>query len=426
MRYRIHDIDLVMPLSRVALRDDEAGLALVVRRGGAPVGFVLEPAAPGRVFAPADVARVLRDADPDWCAPAVSPPQPAFARAPSLTIAVCTHDRPELLARCVRSLRVLRARPAAAFVALDLLVVDDAPTTEATRALVGALPDVRYVREPHVGLDFARNRALREARTTFVAYVDDDVTVDAGWLAGFVEACSEHPDAVAVTGPVLPAELATPTQVLFERFGGFGHRFAKARFGPARAGDPVYPCAPGLLGTGCNMIVRRDVARELGGFDEALDTGRPLPGGGDLDMLYRLVRAGGPIVVEPRCLVFHAHRRDHAAFRHQMWTWGLGTMAFLAKSHRTDRANRARIRRRIVQWFALRARSIAAACAGRDTLPLDVSLAMTAGGVVGLCGEYRRSERRVARIRGEVAAAAPEPMRRPVREPTHDYVSGRS
>ncbi len=415
-----------MPLSRVALRDDETGIALVVRRGGAPVGFVLEPATPGRVFAPLDVARLLRDADADWRAPVVPPPRPAFTHAPSLTIAVCTHDRPELLARCVRSLRTLRARPAAAFVALDLLVVDDAPTTEATRALVAALPDVRYVREPHVGLDFARNRALREARTTFVAYVDDDVIVDGGWLAGFVEACTEHPDAVAVTGPVLPAEIATPTQVLFERFGGFGHRFVKARFGATRAGDPVYPCAPGLLGTGCNMAVRRDVVRELGGFDEALDTGQPLPGGGDLDVLYRLARAGGPIVVEPRCLVFHAHRRDHAAFRHQMWTWGLGTMAFLAKSYRRDRANRARIRRRIAQWFAQRSMDIAAACARRDTLPLDVILAMTAGGLVGLCGEYGRSERRVARIRREVAAAATEPVRPVLRETARDYVSGRS
>jgi hypothetical protein len=110
-----------------------------------------------------------------------------------------------------------------------------------------------------------------------------------------------------------------------------------------------------------------------------------------------------------------------------MWTWGLGTMAFLAKSHRRDRGNRARIRRRIAQWFAQRAMNIAAACARRDTLPLDVILAMTAGGVVGLCGEYGRSQRRVARIRREVAAAdASEPVRPAVRETARDYVSGRS
>src|SRR5690242_18264846 len=229
-----------MPPPRVVLRDDEAGLALLVRRDGAPVGFVLEPATAGRAFQPDDVARLLRRVDPDSAGRVRPPTRAAEAPVASLTIAVCTHDRPDRLARCVRSLRALRAGSAAASVEVDLLVVDDAPSTEATRAVIAALPDVRYVREPHVGLDFARNRALREARTTFVAYVDDDVVVDPGWLDGFVEAVVEHPDAAAVTGPVLPYELATPTQVLFERFGGFGHRFTKARFGAVREGDPIY------------------------------------------------------------------------------------------------------------------------------------------------------------------------------------------
>lgn len=404
MAYRIHEIEVTTALPRIALGAGEDGVALVVRRHGVPVGFVLEAVPPGAALEPHDVDRLLARADAGRLRPAARALRRVPARLPSLTIAVCTHDRPERLARCVASLRVLRASRWATALDLELLVVDDAPSTDATRALVVALPDVRYVRERHVGLDFARNRAWREAGGEFVAYVDDDVTVDAGWLEGFVEACSEHPDAAAVTGPVLPLELATPAQVLFERFGGFGHRFAKARFGPTRDGDPVYPCAPGILGTGCNMALRRDALRALGGFDEALDTGRPLPGGGDLDVLYRLVRAGGHVVVEPRCLVFHEHRRELHALRHQMWTWGLGTMAFLAKSYRADAANRARIRRRVVEWFGHRVKSLAAACAGRAVLPLGTLLAMTAGGIVGLLGEYDRSRRRVARIRREVAA----------------------
>jgi hypothetical protein len=39
------------------------------------------------------------------------------------------------------------------------------------------------------------------------------------------------------------------------------------------------------------MILRRDLLLEIGGFDEALDTGKPLPGGGDLDIFYRVIRA---------------------------------------------------------------------------------------------------------------------------------------
>lgn len=406
MAYRIHEIDLSTAPPRIALGADEDGVGFVVRRDGVPVGFVLEATAPGSVLEPRDVDRLLARADAGRLRPTPRPLRRVPARLPSLSIVVCTHDRPDKLARCVESLRRLRARRWAAAVELDLLIVDDAPSTGATRALVAALPDVRYAREPHVGLDFARNRAWREARGEWVAYVDDDVVVDAGWLDGFVEAWIEHPDAVAITGPVLPLELATPAQVMFERYGGFGHRFEKTRFGPTRDGDPVYPCAPGILGTGCNMALRRDAVRALGGFDEALDTGRPLPGGGDLDMLYRLVRAGGHVVVEPRCLVFHEHRREIPALRHQMWTWGLGTMAFLAKSHRTDPDNRERIRRRVVRWFGHQMKSVAAACVGRGVLPIPALVALTAGGVVGLLGEYDRSRHRVERIRRDVAARA--------------------
>ena len=102
------------------------------------------------------------------------------------------------------------------------------------------------------------------------------------------------------------------------------------------------------------MAVRRDVLRALGGFDEALDTGAPLPGGGDLDIFYRLARGGHPIVSEPRCLVLHQHRREYARLRHQLWTWGLGFMAFVAKSYRAEPSQRGKFRRLLAWWARTR------------------------------------------------------------------------
>lgn len=398
MPYRLHDLEVTEPLPQLALAPTENGIGMLVRRFGVPLGFVLRALPPGTLLGPADIARALDEAGLAWRAPRAPQPSPPLPRHPSLTIAVCTHDRSELLEACLRSLQTLRCS-----MELDILVVDNAPSDDRTATLVDGFPGVRYVREPHCGLDFARNRAWREARGEFVAYFDDDVTVDPGWLAGFLEAYAEHPDVAAVSGPVLPAELLTPVQILFEEYGGFGHRFAKIRYGPSLAGDPLYPCSPGIFGTGCNMTIRRDVLAALGGFDEALDTGAPLPGGGDLDMFYRLVRAGQPVVVEPRCLVFHRHRREYRAFRHQMWTWGLGVMAFVAKTYRNDPAMRPRLRLLVRRWFQHRMLAIVATAIGRGSRPIGVEVALTAGGIVGLCGEYRRSCRRVARIRADVA-----------------------
>src|SRR5690606_14098778 len=137
----------------------------------------------------------------------------------------------------------------------------------------------------------------------------------------------------------------------------------------------------------------------LGGFDEALDTGAPLPGGGDLDIFYRVIRAEYPLVYEPACLVFHQHRRELTALRRQYWSWGIGFMAFVAKAYATDPAHRLVQRRTVTDWFKYQGRELRRALQRRQGLQAVLTLAELRGGVVGLLGEYARSQRRVKRLR---------------------------
>jgi glycosyltransferase involved in cell wall biosynthesis len=107
--------------------------------------------------------------------------------------------------------------------------------------VVASLPGVRYAREMKPGLDFARNCALRECRSDFIAFLDDDVIADKGWLHGFTEAWCENRNAGAFTGLVLPLELKTRAQILFESTGGFGRGFEKIRFGQTCPATPRIP-----------------------------------------------------------------------------------------------------------------------------------------------------------------------------------------
>jgi GT2 family glycosyltransferase len=222
-----------------------------------------------------------------------------------ITVAVCTRDRPDDLRRCLTAIAALQTPPA------EVLVIDNASRDDATR-VVAAEFGVRYVREPRAGLDWARNRALLEARTRIVAFTDDDVVVHPDWVTGLLRAFDEEPDAVAVTGLVAPAELATPAQVLFEALGGFGRGYARQWMSVAvDAGEVAGQFYPGTggAGTGANMAVLREPLLALGGFDPALDVGTRTGGGGDLEMYFRVLAAGGVLLYEPTAVVRHVHRR---------------------------------------------------------------------------------------------------------------------
>ena len=86
-------------------------------------------------------------------------------------------------------------------------------------------------------------------------------------------------------------------------------------------------------------------------------------------MFYRVVRAGYPLVREPKMLVYHQHRREYSKLRHQMWTWGLGSMAYVSKSFRTDPSQRPKIRRWILWWFAYQLSKIFAPFLRRNQQP---------------------------------------------------------
>ncbi|MFL6198014.1 MAG: glycosyltransferase family 2 protein [Thermoanaerobaculia bacterium] len=97
----------------------------------------------------------------------------------------------------------------------------------------------------------------------------------------------------AVTGPVLPLGPEAP---------GLYAVSSRTSASPA---DFTGRALPWLVGTGGNFAARREWLLRAGGFDERLGAGSPGGAGEDMDLLYRLLRAGARIHYEPRAVVFH-------------------------------------------------------------------------------------------------------------------------
>src|SRR5206468_1223465 len=130
-----------------------------------------------------------------------------------------------------------------------ILVVDNGSQGDETRQAATAA-GVDYVREDRLGLDIARNTGAIRATGDIIAYTDDDVELHPRWLERLVGAFDQE-HVWAVTGLVLPAELETEAQYIFEREWGFGRGFARKDHGPAfyettrRRGCPVWEIGAG-------------------------------------------------------------------------------------------------------------------------------------------------------------------------------------
>jgi O-antigen biosynthesis protein len=249
----------------------------------------------------------------------------------SVAVVIATVGRTDLLARCLRSLTPFARDD------VEIIVVDNRPA-EQTRALVANWSErdlgVRYIAEPRRGLAVARNRGVAQTRAEFVAFTDDDVIVDPGWLPWLLAPFADASVLVA-TGMVLPLELETAAQKQFEQYAGFCKGVDRHVFDlqSNRADDRLlYPYWGGIFGSGNSMAFRRAELVQTGGFDPALGAGSIGRSGEDIDAISHAILSGGRVVYEPRSLCWHEHRRDQQALGGQVFNYGAGLTAALTKA----------------------------------------------------------------------------------------------
>jgi len=361
MKWRVVSIELSEPLPELRPDPEYAGVRAVFFYDGVPLGharFASEqlPLEPAHLAAAASHAVAQASGDylfrqgfrsalpglPEACLPdpvqaleriaAVNAPIQRLPRfdscegAPQLTVsvAICTRERPRDLARCLESLRALTARP------LEILVIDNAPVSDHTRRIVALFEEARYLREPRRGLSAARNTALASARGDIVAFIDDDAVAHPAWLAR-IRDCFRDPGVAVATGLVLPAELEAPAQMIFEESFQFFHQgyrrrlFDSAYFAALRSkGVPVWD-----IGAGANMAIRRTAFEQGHRFDVRLGPGVFGGCGEDSEFWYGVLLRGWSCAYQPAACVFHYHRRDLKELRKLVYQYMQGHVAAL-------------------------------------------------------------------------------------------------
>lgn len=250
---------------------------------------------------------------------------------PLVSVVIPTCSRPEALAACLRS--VLDSD----YENFEVIVVENRPYSSATaRMLATRFSDetrISYVEELPPGAARARNAGLARAEGELVAFADDDIVVDPRWMRASVEAMLCAHDVACVAGLILPLELESDSQLLMEQFASFGKGFQRKlfRLPDSQRENPLFPYTPGAIGSGASTMMRTRVARELGGFDIVLGPGTPASGGEDLEIFLRVLRAGYAVAYEPGAMVWHRHPDGMRRLRRQVYDYGVGLGALLAK-----------------------------------------------------------------------------------------------
>jgi glycosyltransferase involved in cell wall biosynthesis len=309
---------------------------------------------------------------------------------PPISVVVCTRDRPLSLERCLENLARLD------YPTYEVVIVDNCSRDHAV-SRVATNSGFRCAREDTPGLDWARNRGIRESKHDIIAFIDDDALATRGWLRGIASGF-EDPKVMAVTGMVLPAEVETPAQADFERYGGMNKGFVGQTIRREELSDEELFWAS-AWGVGTNMAFRRALFDDIGDFNVALDVGTPTSGAGDLEFFYRTVAAGHVLRYEPAAMIGHVHRRDTGSFKRQIYNNGRSFAAYLLTIASNEPRTRAAVLRFAVRhwiWGWL-LRRLAEGIVKRDRWTFQVALTELRG-CFSAPRAYRKSQKVASRL----------------------------
>ncbi|CAN5681557.1 hypothetical protein BH18ACI5_BH18ACI5_02270 [soil metagenome] len=309
-----------------------------------------------------------------------------------VSIIVPTCDRPDDLRRCLRSLTAQSTRHS-----VEIVVVDNKPSSGSARAAVQEFPTVRLVTETRPGLSYARNAGIAAATGQIIVATDDDVVAPPDWIEKLLDPFGRS-EVMCVTGNVLPLALETESQCLFEEYGGLGKGYV-----PREYDGHWFRSQPGApptwwIGATANAAFRASCFRNpaIGLLDEALGAGMPTGCSEDTYLFYRIGKSGGTIVYAPSAFVWHRHRTSMKSLRHQIYSYSKGHVAYHLTTLMKEGERRALHRLATLPFVHLK--RIYHRLRGWSDYPVALVLLEVRGNLAGPFALWR-ARRRVRRLR---------------------------
>ncbi len=239
----------------------------------------------------------------------------------SITVAIPTKDRGDKICQTIRSILCGTVLP-------DEILVSDQSNNNNTYDAVAKMQSevdgkiIRYVSlKGRKGLSANRNDVIKETQSDFLIFLDDDMEVEKEWLSNLMEEwiVTWNKKPVIISGMILPGdefedkEYVPSIRTSDQR---------KVYLEMSRDEDIFY---------GAYFGASTELFKSLGekAFDEQLGVGADYPAAEDDDFAYRVLKAGIPIVYEPKIVA--SHHPLQRSWRKMRYNYSIGGGAFFAK-----------------------------------------------------------------------------------------------
>ncbi len=205
-------------------------------------------------------------------------------------VVVPTRNRPAQLHRLLDSLSHQTRTD------YHVVVVDQSDSVAADlKERVAKNERLHLVEDQGRGASRARNVGCRSVGADWVAYLDDDCVPEPDWAEALAAAISSEPAAEMIMGDIGARDAPAGDYMPVAVFPVTHPHLVSGRF-----------TRPWRVGYSAAMAIRRSALERLGGWDERFGPGAAdFPASDDMDLNYRLMRAGGSAYLTPRLRAFH-------------------------------------------------------------------------------------------------------------------------
>lgn len=230
-----------------------------------------------------------------------------------VSVVVCTHsaERRQMLEDLIRSIASGSLQPREIVIVVDR----NPPLLEELQARRWEIP-VRVLANSGSGLSAARNTGWQALQSNVVAFIDDDAVASSAWLDELVAAFGQYK--ADILGGQLEPRWSGGEPAWFSPSLGWvvGCSYDGMPRLPARVRNVI----------GCNMLIRRSLLEQLGGFNTSFGrTGGRLSGAEETELCIRANQQGAVVMLIPGASVdqiLPAARGRFAHFLRRAWDEG--------------------------------------------------------------------------------------------------------